>query len=149
MLVITCITILLIFIGRDMSDAITFKIRDPKFKKTNRFLERMLNLVRMGHLDTYGRKGVRALADATPKGETGLTADSWSYSIERRIGSTKLIFHNSNVPEGANVSVAILLQYGHANRAGIFVEGVDYINPAMKPVFDDIVNWIKKEVTAS
>ena len=132
-----------------MSDAITFKIKDPKFRKTNRFLERMLNLVRMGHLDIYGRKGVRALSDATLKGETGLTADSWSYSIERMPGSTKLIFHNSNVPEGANVSVAILLQYGHASRSGILVEGVDYINPAMKPVFEDIVNWIKEEVTAS
>ena len=132
-----------------MSDAITFKIKDPKFRKTNRFLERMLNLVKMGHLDIYGRKGVRALADATPKGETGLTAESWYYTIDRRPGSTKLIFHNSNVPEGANVSVAILLQYGHANRAGIFVEGIDYINPAMKPVFEEIVSWITEEVTAS
>lgn len=132
-----------------MSNAITFKITDPKFKKTNRFLERMLNLVKLGKLDTYGRKGVKALSNATPRGETGETADSWFYTIERRIGSTKLIFHNSNVPEGANVSVAILLQYGHADRAGIFVEGIDYINPAMQPVFDEIVNWIKEEVTAS
>lgn len=130
-------------------DVIKFVVKDPNFKKTNSFLERMLNLVRMGHLDIYGRRGVKALSDATPVGETGKTADSWSYEIQRGKESTKLIFHNSNIPDDANVSVAILLQYGHANRAGIFVEGIDYINPAIEPIVKQIMEWIKEEVTAS
>lgn len=128
------------------SQIISMKMSDPNFRKTNTFLERMLNLIKFGKLDTYGRKGVEALAAATPVGETGITADSWYYKIERKRESTRLIFCNNNVPEGSSVSVAILLQYGHATRNGIYVEGVDYINPAMRPIFDEISSWIVEEV---
>jgi len=128
------------------SQTISMKVNDPNFKKTNAFLERMLNLVRLGRLDYYGRKGVNALSAATPKGESGETAESWYYKIERGYGRTKLIFCNSNVPEDCSVSVAILLQYGHATRSGVYVEGVDYINPAMRPIFDEISSWIVEEV---
>ena len=128
---------------------ISMKMSDPNFRKTNAFLERMLNLIKRGRLDYYGRKGVEALMEATPKGDTGLTRDSWYYKIERIPGSTKLIFCNSNVPEGANVSVAILLQYGHATKNGIYLQGIDYINPAMKPIFKNISSWIAEEVKGS
>ena len=128
---------------------ISMKMSDPNFRKTNAFLERMLNLIKMGRLDYYGRKGVEALSAATPKGETGTTAESWYYKIERSPGSTKLIFCNSNVPEGGSVNVAILLQYGHAMRNGVFMQGTDYINPAMKPIFENISSWIVEEVKGS
>jgi hypothetical protein len=131
------------------SDIISFKNKEPEFKKTNSFLERMLNLVKFGKLDYFGKKGVKILSEATPKGETGLTSESWYYRIERKRGITSLIFCNSNVPENASVNVAILLQYGHAARNGIYIEGIDYINPAMKPIFEEISSWIVKEVKAS
>ena len=129
-----------------MDSCISMKLKDPNFRKTNAFLERMLNLIKLGKLDYYGRKGVNALSDATPKGETGVASESWYYRIVRKKGSTRLIFCNSDVPEDASVSVAILLQYGHASRNGVFVEGIDYINPAMKPIFSEISRWIVEEV---
>ena len=128
------------------SQIISMKMSDPNFKKTNDFLERMLNIIQFGKLDYFGKMGVKALSDATPKGETGLTADSWYYRIERSRNGTRLIFCNSNVPEDCSVSVAILLQYGHATKNGIYIEGVDYINPAMRPIFDEISSWIVEEV---
>ena len=131
------------------SQIISMKMSSPNFVKTNRFLERMLNLVRLGKLDEFGRKGVAELYKATPKGETGLTAESWYYRIERKRDSTSLIFCNSNVPDGASVSVAILLQYGHSTNQGVYVQGIDYINPAMRPIFDEISSWIIEEVRGS
>lgn len=128
------------------SQVISMKMSDPKFKKTNAFLERMLNLIRFGKLDIYGRRGVAALSAATPQGETGITAESWYYRIERKRDNTRLIFCNSNIPEDCSVSVAILLQYGHATRNGVYIEGIDYINPAMRPIFDEISSWIVEEV---
>ncbi|MBO7453637.1 MAG: HK97 gp10 family phage protein [Clostridiales bacterium] len=125
---------------------ISMKMSDPNFRKTNAFLERMLNLIKMGRLDYYGRKGVEALKEATPTGETGVTKDSWYYKIERDPGVTRLVFCNSNVPEGGSVSVAILLQYGHAMRNGVFMQGIDYVNPAMKPIFENVSSWIVEEV---
>ena len=125
---------------------ITITTENGEFAKTNKFLERMLNLVKLGKLDVYGKKGVKALAEATPVGETGVASESWYYVIKREKGRAKLIFCNSDVPENATINVALLLQYGHATRNGIFVEGIDYINPALQPVFGEIASWIIKEV---
>ena len=114
------------------------------FKKTTKYFERVKETVRLGNLDKYGREGVAALASATPT-ETGETANSWYYEIEHNGGSSKIAFHNSNIQNG--VPIAIILQYGHGTRNGGWVEGRDYINPAVQPIFDRIVNDAWKEVT--
>lgn len=114
------------------------------FSKLNRFLERAKNVVKMGDLDKYGRAGVAALSSATPV-DSGKTADSWYYEIERQNGRATINFYNSNVNQG--VPIAIILQYGHGTGTGGWVEGRDYINPALQPVFDEIVNNARKEVT--
>lgn len=127
---------------------ITITTKNGELAKTNGFLERMLNLAKLGKLDEYGKKGVKALSEATPV-KTGTAANSWYYKIVRNDRHAKLIFCNDDVPENASISVAILLQYGHAGRNGIFVEGTDYINPALKPVFGEIAHWIIEEVKGS
>lgn len=114
------------------------------FSKLTNFLERAKETVRLGDLDKYGRQGVAALASATPI-DTGLTASSWYYEIEHKDGSASISFHNSNIQNG--VPIAIILQYGHGTRNGGWVEGVDYINPAIRPIFDQIVNSAWREVT--
>jgi hypothetical protein len=96
-------------------------------------------------LDKYGRKGVSALAAATPV-DSGLTASSWSYEIENTKESAKITFNNSNIQNG--VPIAIILQYGHGTGTGGWVQGRDYINPAIQPIFDQIVDDAWKEVTA-
>ena len=114
------------------------------FSNLTRYLERVKNAVKIGDLDKYGRAGVAALASATPV-DTGLTANSWSYEIENRNGSAKITFSNSNIQNG--VPIAIILQYGHGTRNGGWVEGRDYINPAIQPIFDQIANEAWREVT--
>ena len=114
------------------------------FSKFSSFLERTKNKVHLGELDKYGREGVAALASATPV-DTGLTARSWSYQIENKNGSTILSFHNSNIQKG--VPIAIILQYGHATGTGGWVEGRDYINPAIQPIFDRLAQEAWREVT--
>ncbi len=114
------------------------------FSKFSSFLERAKNTVRLGELDKYGREGVAALASATPV-DTGLTAKSWSYEIENKNGSTILSFHNSNIQNG--VPIAIILQYGHATGTGGWVQGRDYINPAIQPIFDRMAQEAWREVT--
>ena len=114
------------------------------FSKTNRFLERAKEAVRLGDLDKYGREGVAALASATPV-ESGLTASSWYYKIERKDGIIRISFHNSNIQNG--VPIAVILQYGHGTGTGGWVEGRDYINPAIQPLFDKIVKDAWREVT--
>lgn len=127
---------------------ITITATGGEFAKTNSFLERMLNLVNLGKLDEYGKKGVKALSEATPV-DTGKTAESWYYVIKRENGRAKLIFCNDDVPDGANISVALLIQYGHGTRYGVYVEGIDYINPALEPIFGEIAHWIIEEVRGS
>lgn len=109
--------------------------------------ERFLRHVSTGRLDAvlagYGRRGVEALAEATPK-KTGLTAASWSYRVERGKDSISIIWSNSNIVDG--VPIAVILQYGHGTRNGGYVEGVDYINPAMRPIFDEIAKRAWEEV---
>lgn len=114
------------------------------FSKLTRYLEKAKNAVRIGDLDKYGREGVAALASATPV-DSGLTASSWYYEIEHVNGSATISFHNSNIQNG--VPIAIILQYGHGTRNGGWVQGRDYINPAVQPIFDRIVNDAWREVT--
>lgn len=114
------------------------------FSKATRYLERAKQTVRLGTLDKYGREGVAALASATPK-DTGKTADSWYYVIENKKGSVTISFLNSNIQNG--VPIAIILQYGHGTGTGGWVQGRDYINPAIQPIFDRIVNEAWREVT--
>jgi len=114
------------------------------FSKLTRFLEKAKEAVHLGNLDKYGREGVAALASATPV-DSGLTADSWRYEITNKQGSAKITFYNSNIQNG--VPIAIILQYGHGTRNGGWVQGRDYINPAIQPIFDKIVNEAWREVT--
>ena len=114
------------------------------FSKITRFLEKAKEAVRLGDLDKYGREGVAALASATPV-ESGLTANSWYYEIENKNGSATISFHNSNIQNG--VPIAIVLQYGHGTGTGGWIQGKDYINPAIQPIFDKIVVDAWKEVT--
>jgi hypothetical protein len=114
------------------------------FSKTSRFLEKAKNVIRIGELDKYGQAGVAALSSATPI-DSGKTASSWYYEIERQNGKVIIHFNNSNVVNG--VPIAIILQYGHGTGTGGWVEGRDYINPAIRPVFDNIANSAWKEVT--
>lgn len=113
------------------------------FKNLSSFLEKTKEKLNLGLLDKYGREGVAALRAATPK-DTGKTSESWYYKIERKNGSVSLTFHNSNQNKG--VPIAIILQYGHATGNGGYVEGVDYINPALRPIFDKIAEEAWKEV---
>lgn len=114
------------------------------FSKLTSFLERAKEAVKLGDLDKYGRAGVDALAAATPI-ESGLTANSWSYNIEHKNGTASINFTNSNIQNG--VPIAIILQYGHGTGTGGWVQGRDYINPAIQPIFDKIANDAWKEVT--
>lgn len=113
------------------------------FKKLDTFFQKALELVRLGRLDEYGRQGVRHLAHATPV-DTGLTAASWDYRIERDGNKVRLVFFNTNIQNG--VPIAVILQYGHATLSGGWVEGRDYINPAIRPLFDAIRMDIENEV---
>ena len=114
------------------------------FSKTKRYFERVKAAARLSILDKYGREGVAALASATPT-ETGKTASSWFYELSHNKGSATITFSNSNINKG--VPIAIILQYGHGTGTGGWVEGRDYINPAIQPIFDKIANEAWKEVT--
>ena len=114
------------------------------FSNLSSYLERVKEKVKLGDLDKYGRAGVAALASATPV-DSGQTANSWYYEIERQNGSVSIVFNNSNVNRG--VLIAIILQYGHGTGTGGWVQGRDYINPAIQPIFDEIANNAWKEVT--
>lgn len=114
------------------------------FKHIDSFFEKMLEVGRIGELNKYGRMGVAALKENTPK-DTGLLKDSWGYEIERTVEGTKIIWTNDDVEGGFNV--AILLQYGHGTKTGHWVEGIDFINPALAPVFNKIAEDAWKEVT--
>jgi hypothetical protein len=118
--------------------------QEGDFSKLTSFLERAKEVVRISDLDKYGREGVAALASATPV-DSGKTADSWHYKIEQKQGSVSIVFYNSNVNDG--VPIAIILQYGHGTRNGGWVEGIDYINPAIQPIFNKIVDSAWREVT--
>lgn len=115
------------------------------FKKTISYLEKVKSAVRLSILDKYGREGVQALSSATPI-DSGTTSSSWYYEIERSKNGATISYHNSNINKG--VSIAIILQYGHGTGTGGWVKGTDYINPAMKPVFDKMAEEAWKEVSS-
>lgn len=117
------------------------------FKNFEEFAKRssVENLLKI--LNTFGRIGVEKLSEATPK-DTGLTSRSWSYSITSKNGSSQISWYNSNtIKGGSSPSVAILLQYGHATKNGAWVEGRDFINPAIEKVFEQMAESLWKEVT--
>ena len=116
------------------------------FSKTERFLKKSLGKDYRSVLDRYGKEGVDALSAATPV-QSGRTATSWGYIIEQGTNTISIVWTNSNVNNGVNI--AIILQYGHATRNGGYVEGIDYINPALRPIFEKLADAAWKEVTAS
>ena len=122
---------------------ITFRQKGD-FSKLTRFLERAKESVKLGDLDKYGKAGVAALSSATPI-DSGKTANSWSYQIINKNGSAEIVFKNSNIQNG--VPIAIILQYGHGTKNGGWVQGRDYINPAIRPIFDNLANEAWKGVT--
>ena len=122
---------------------ITFRQKGD-FSKLTRFIEKAKEVVHRGDLDKYGREGVAALASATPV-DSGLTANSWGYEIVRGKGTVAIEFTNANVQNG--VPIAIIIQYGHGTGTGGWVQGRDYINPAIRPLFDKIANNAWREVT--
>ena len=114
------------------------------WSKTNNFLECALNVVHFGIFDKYGKEGVKALAAATPV-DSGVTADSWYYKIIRNEYGVKIEWLNSNVNQG--IPIAILIQYGHGLQNGSYIQGIDFINPAIKPIFNKIAEEAWKELT--
>ena len=114
------------------------------FHKLTNYLEKVKESIKLGNLDKYGREGVMALSANTPV-DSGLTANSWYYIIENKKGSVSITFCNSNISKG--VPIAIILQYGHGTGTGGWVQGRDYINPAIRPIFDRIADEAWKEVT--
>lgn len=114
------------------------------FSKTIKFLNKVKNVKINDILSKYGKIGVNALSQATPK-DSGVTSRSWNYKIEVNNDNASIVWYNTNVVKGVNI--AVILQYGHGTRNGGWVEGRDYINPAMKPVFDKIADQVWKEVT--
>lgn len=116
------------------------------YDKTERWLKKLLQKRYMQNLMKYGEEGVAALSAATPV-DTGLTAASWAYEIQSDSRGISINWINKNVNKGVNI--AVILQFGHGTGTGGYVQGRDYINPAMRPVFDDIANKAWREVTSA
>jgi hypothetical protein len=114
------------------------------FSTVERYLNRLKQSQRYAILNKYGSLGVAALSNATPT-ETRQTAESWSYTIEQRPGYYSIRWHNSHVEDG--IPIVVLLQYGHGTGTGGYVQGRDFIMPAIRPVFDQIAAEAWKEVT--
>lgn len=112
--------------------------------KTQKFLNSLQHMDYMNVLAEYGKRGVDALREATPV-DTGKTKDSWYYEIKQGRNKTVISWCNSNVNDG--VVIAAILQYGHGTNSGVYVQGTDYINPAMRIIFDALANECWKEVT--
>lgn len=120
-------------------------VHHGNFKRTENFFDKVLHRDYRSILNSYGAKGVDALAAATPK-DSGKTASSWTYSIEEKNGSISIVWSNTNVNKGVNI--AVILQYGHGTRNGGYVVGRDYINPALQPLFDEIASNAWREVVS-
>lgn len=124
---------------------ITF-VQHGTLKKTDGFLRALKELKLERALKKYGEEGVQALANATPR-DTGVTADSWSYEIKKSNGNYSIYWTNSNLTDGnTGIPIVILIQYGHGTRNGGYVKGRDFINPAIRPIFDKIADDIWAEV---
>lgn len=115
-----------------------------EWKLTRNWFDKMTKLDLALIMNQFGKEGVSALAAATPS-RSGLTSKSWNYEVTRKGNNWKITWTNSNVNKGANI--AVLIQYGHGTRNGGYVVGRDYINPAIRPVFDKIAQKAWKEVT--
>ena len=116
------------------------------FDKTEKFLKKSFRRDYISVLEKFGQQGVAALSAATPI-DSGVTATSWSYEIIQNESSISIVWSNSNMQKGVNI--AIILQYGHGTRNGGYVSGRDYINPALRPIFDKMADAAWKEVTSS
>jgi hypothetical protein len=116
------------------------------FNNVTKFLERMKRREELTQLEKFGPIGVAALQAATPV-ETGATAHSWTYEIINRPGYYSIQWINVNTEEPGHIPIAVLIQYGHATRTGGYVQGRDFINPALRPIFDQIAADMWKEVT--
>lgn len=125
-----------------MPKVIVFR-QKGSWTKTRRFLKHCRDMDLDSILDRYGQEGVEALAAATPK-DTGTTAASWSYEVRKNKESISIVWTNTNIVDG--VPIAVILQYGHGTRNGGYVQGTDYINPAMNPIFDKIAQRAWEEV---
>ena len=121
---------------------ITFK-QKGNFNKTYLLFEKAKEVFKRGDLDKYGRMGIRALRSSTPR-DSGLASKSWRYEINHEKDKSTITWHNDDIEGGCNV--AILVQYGHGTRNGGYVQGKDFINPAMKPIFENISKQITEEV---
>lgn len=114
------------------------------FNNLERFLKKNERIDVDHYLEKFGQAGVEALAKATPK-DTGLTSESWYYTIEKMKDETRITWCNSNVVDDW-YNVAIGIQYGHGTASGVYVQGIDYINPAMRTIFDELAEQIWEEV---
>lgn len=113
------------------------------FSRTTNYFKKAQKAIRLDIVEQYADKGVRALASATPV-DSGLTANSWYYKIEREADTVKIVYCNSHIEK--YVPIAIILQYGHGTGTGGWVQGRDYINPAIQPIFDEIAESVWREV---
>lgn len=121
-----------------------FSLKTSKgFPKTDRFFKKILSVPDLSEFNKYGERGVEALAANTPE-DTGTTANSWVYEVTKENGQVRVSFFNTNVNKGVNI--AIILQYGHGTGTGGYVQGRDYINPAVRPIFDEMAESAWKEV---
>lgn len=125
-----------------MGSKITFE-QKGNFHKLDNFFQKSLHKIDLSVLDSYGRKGVEALQMHTPI-DSGETALQWGYTVEYTESGAVLTFTNDHIVKYCNV--AILLQYGHMTKNGVFVEGIDYINPALRPIFEEICNKLGREL---
>lgn len=116
------------------------------FSRSKRLLKKMSKTEIEKALAAYGERGVALLSSATPI-RSGLTANSWSYEIENNGGSARIVWTNSNIV-GEKYNLAVLIQYGHGTGTGGYVTGIDYINPTLRPLFEEMANSIWKEVTS-
>lgn len=114
------------------------------YSKAFKYFNKLHEAAQIRALEKYGREGVRELEKATPK-DSGRTADSWSFTVERTDESAVIYWKNSNINKGVNI--ALILQYGHGTGTGGYVRGIDYINPALEPVFDKLADDAWREVT--
>lgn len=115
------------------------------FSKTEKFLKKALTLDFYKGIEKYAKEGVRALESATPI-DSGITSGSWGYEIKTSKDGISIYWNNTNINDG--IPIAILIQYGHGTRNGGYVQGIDFINPALKPVFEKIANSVWKEVAS-
>jgi len=122
---------------------ISLSSSNSDFTKTRKYLDKIYHIIHRTNFDKYGQEGVEALRAATPV-DSGKTRDSWRYRVVKKNNKVTIYWMNDNVNDGVNI--AVILQYGHATGWGSYVEGTDYINPAIRNEFSDMSNKIIQEV---